>query len=84
MRMSSVVTPSDESHTTIATSARSAARSERSCAYQSTVPATFVRRRSPAVSTRTTSRPSICTRVSIASRVVPACSETITRSSPRM
>src|SRR5215203_1424969 len=41
------------------------------------------RPRRPAVSTRTTGRPSTSSRVSIASRVVPAMSETITRSEPR-
>src|SRR5829696_5214599 len=44
---------------------------------------TFERRRSPAVSTRMTGRPSTSSSVSIASRVVPARSETITRSEPR-
>ena len=42
-----------------------------------------LRRRRPAVSTRTISRPSNSSRVSIESRVVPATSETITRSVPR-
>src|ERR1700690_1394937 len=47
------------------------------------VPATLERRRRPAVSTRIVRRPSTSSSVSIASRVVPARSETITRSDPR-
>ena len=82
---SCAASPSVASRTRTQTSARPMALSARSAEKRSASgpEATFPRRRMPAVSTSRTVRPSHSSVVSIASRVVPGTSLTMTRSSPR-
>ena len=77
------VTPSTASITRITTSARSTADTVRKILYRSISSLILFLRRSPAVSIKTYSLSSHVTAVSIASLVVPATSDTITRFSPR-
>ena len=80
-------TPAAPSHMRTATSQRSIAR----IAWNTLAPSsslaslvTFPLRRMPAVSTKTIARPFFSMGMSMASRVVPGCSSTKTRSSPTM
>ena len=76
------VTPSTASITIITTSALSTAVTVRIILYLSISSLTLDFLRNPAVSINTYSRPAHVTSVSMASRVVPAILETITRLSP--
>ncbi len=80
---SASVMPSVASATTMATSERAAASRARIWLYCSTRSRMRPRRRRPAVSMSTISRPSQSMMVSTGSRVVPGRSCTIMRSSPR-
>ena len=82
-RLSCSINPLEASITIKQTSLRSIALKARRTLYFSVVSYTLPRLRIPAVSITTYFCPSLVNSVSIASRVVPAISLTITRSSPR-
>ena len=82
--LSCSIIPSSALRTTKTTSERSIALRERSTEYFSQLSYTLPRFLIPAVSITTYSSPLCLKSVSIASRVVPAISDAITRSSPKI